>query len=226
MSKYFAKYDNTIELSNIENVFINYNRKPKPHRIEFVNKLIQNDLLKFGNVTLGKDESGIHSDNLSSPYLTLGERHEDYVEHGNHRSIWGFGIPQDFFTLHRMDLWNNTFLYINASTVFNRRDELFNQQDVFKPLLGLRPYVINGSQKTYSWLRYNGFKTFNQYWNHIDIEYGNVHDTIIELLVFLSKKSNVELLQMYNDMLPDLKYNKERFYEFANEQKDKIENLF
>jgi hypothetical protein len=33
-------------------------------------------------------------------------------------------------------------------------------------------------------------------------------------------------MSMYNDMLPDLLHNKERFYEYAIEQRHKMEHLF
>jgi len=35
-----------------------------------------------------------------------------------------------------------------------------------------------------------------------------------------------EIEQIYLDMLPDLRYNKERLREFSTEQKYKMENLF
>ena len=213
--------------TNFDHIYVNYNRKPKTHRVAFVKKLMQRDLLKVGTVTLGKDESHIHDqDTNNTLYLTLGEKHEDYVNVGNKPPVWGFGIPQDYYSLHRLDIWKTTFLYINAATEFNPVDDLFCQQDTFKPLIGLRPYVINGVQKTYRWLRLHGFKNFNHYWPHIDIENGDVHDTIIELIEFLDALSSTELLEMYNDMLPDLLFNKDRFFEFAQEQKYKMENLF
>jgi hypothetical protein len=37
-------------------------------------------------------------------------------------------------------------------------------------------------------------------------------------------KKDIE--DMYQDMLPDLRYNKLRFHEFSNEQKYKMENIF
>jgi len=227
LNKYFTKY--TLEetsLNEVKHIYVNYNRKPKVHRIKFVEKLYNNDLLKYGTVTLGKDSTNIHNQNLKSMYLSIGETHENYSTLGNDPKIWGFGIPQDYFSLHRMDIWNSTFLYINGATEFVPRDDLFCQQDVFKPLIGMRPFVINGVQKTYHWLRYYGFKTFNHYWKHIDIENGNVHDTIIELIQFLSNLNKNEIMDMYKDMLLDLNYNKERFYEFANEQQYKVEHLF
>jgi hypothetical protein len=86
--------------------------------------------------------------------------------------------------------------------------------------------VINGVKRTYRWLRTHGFRTFNHYWPHIDIETGPVHDTIIELIKYLNSLSRSDLQEMYNQMLPDLYYNRQRFFEFANEQQYKMDNLF
>jgi hypothetical protein len=86
--------------------------------------------------------------------------------------------------------------------------------------------VINGVQRTYRWLRLNGFRTFNHYWPQIDIENGNVHATLTELIEHLHTLKSSEILAMYADMLPDLQYNKNRFFEFAREQKNKMNQLF
>jgi hypothetical protein len=130
------------------------------------------------------------------------------------------------YSLHNIDIWKHTFLYINGATEFNPINDIFCQQDMFKPFIGLRPFVINGVQKTYRWLQVRGFRTFNHYWSHIDIEDGDVHNTIIELIKFLNNMSHTELLSMYNDMLPDLRYNQKRFFEFAQEEKYKMDHLF
>lgn len=228
IAKKFTKYSKQeLVLENVKHLFVNYNRKPKPHRVALVKRLYNEQLDHCGTITLGQDPEHCHDqDPDNNLYITIGEKHKDYLHLGNKPDVWSFGIPQDYYSLHRMDIWKETFLYVNAATEFNPVDNLFIQQDVFKPMIGLRPFVINGVQRTYRWLRANGFKTFNQYWSHIDIENGDVHDTIIELLQWLSKKSNNELVDMYNDMLPDLEYNKNRFFEFSNEQTQLIENLF
>jgi hypothetical protein len=73
----------------------------------------------------------------------------------------------------------------------------------------------------------HGFKTFNQYWPHIKMEDSQtVLDDIIQVLKFLNTKSAEEKMAMYDDMIPALKHNKQRFYEFSKEQKHKMENLF
>ena len=164
--------------------------------------------------------------NKSDLYITIGEKHEDYVKLGNRPGVWGFGLPQDYYSLHNIEVWKTTFLYINAATEFDSTNDLFCQQDTFKPMIGLRPFVINGVQRTYRWLRLNGFKTFNHYWDHIDIENGPVHETIIDLIKYLKSLDSGEILAMYQDMLPELQYNKNRFFEFAQEQKYRMEHLF
>jgi hypothetical protein len=212
----FKNYkDQEILLENVEYLYVNYNRKPKPHRVQFVKRLLEHGLDKLGTITLGKD-----ADN--DLYLTIGEQQKDYKG----SLIDDFGLPMDYYSLHRLDIWRKTFLYINAATEFDPINDLFCQQDTFKPMLGLRPFVINGVQKTYRWLRCQGFKTFNHYWPHIDIENGNVHDTLIDLIKFLKEQSPDNLLHLYQDMLPDLRFNQQRFYEFAREQNYKINNLF
>lgn len=216
----FKKYsDDELLLTHINKIYVNYNRKPREHRVLFVKKLIELNLLDCGTVTLGKDET-------NDLFLTLGEKDDDYIEYGNASGQQGFGLPHDLFSLHRLDIWKETFLCIVAATEFNPVENLFCQQDTFKPMIGLRPFVFNGNQKTYRWLRSNGFRTFNHYWDHIDIEFGNVHDTLIDLIQYLKSISATERMNMYRDMLPDLHYNKQRFFEFSKEQKNLIKNIF
>jgi hypothetical protein len=223
----FKKYtDDELLLEKLEHIFVNYNRKPKIHRVEFVKRLIDNNLIKCGTVTLGRGDKHENTQSDDELYLSIGEKHEDYTELGNRHNVWNFGLPQDYYSLHRMDIWKTTFLYINGATEFDPINDLFCQQDTFKPMLGLRPFAINGVQRTYRWLRVNGFKTFNHYWPHIDIENGSVHGTLIELIEHLQSLKSSEIIAMYNDMLPDLKHNRDRFFEFAKEQQYKMDNLF
>lgn len=222
----FVKYSaNDLKL-DVEKIFICYNRKPKVHRVELVQQLKHESLDQFGTITLGRDETNIQNNNIDHEYLSIGMKEEDFITLGNHPDNWEFGIPLDNFSLHSMDVWKTSFLYIVGSTEFNPYDDLFCQQDTFKAILGQRPFIINGVQRTYKWLRYHGFKTFNHYWEHIDVENDNVHNGIIEVIKYLSSMTKTELTNMYYDMLPDLEYNKNHFYEFAKSQELLIDNIF
>lgn len=222
----FVKYTTSELAVDIKKIFVCYNRKPKVHRVKLVQLLKHNHLDQFGTITLGRDKTNIQNNGIEHDYISIGKQQEDFVSLGNHPDNWEFDIPLDNFSLHCMDVWKTTFLYIVGSTEFNPYDDLFCQQDTFKAILGQRPYVINGVQRTYKWLRYHGFRTFNHYWKHIDVENGDVHTGIINVIRYLSDMKEKELTDMYQDMIPDLEYNKNRFYEFAEQQKHIINNIF
>ena len=233
IAKHFASYDNNdLLLKDIKYKFINYNRKPRFHRVELVKQILENKLDQYGIVTLGKPDRTYDQDPNNTLFLSIGEKVEDYVPYGH----WfdtdqndPTGIPHDMFSLHNWDAWQHHFLYVIGATLFYPWNDVFVTQDQFKPMIGLRPFVINGNNRTYKWLRNRGFKTFNHYFDFVDLEQDHedsVHPSIIAILKWLTKTSNSDLLNMYNDMLPDLYHNKQRFYEYANEQDHKIKNMF
>jgi len=81
----------------------------------------------------------------------------------------------------------------------------------------------------YAWLRKNGFKTFNHYFPGIeleDIKEFEVHYAIVNVIKHLVSLKKEDILSMYHDMLPDLIYNRQRFFEFAKEQEYKINHVF
>lgn len=227
----FKSYNTSdLILQDIKHKYCAYNRKPYPHRLAFVQQLIKHDLEPHGIITLGHAFPGEPDHGL---YRSLGEQDSDYVEWGH----WYDGsestphqIPHDLFSLHNWTVWQHHFLHIVGATSYNNDYEIFVNQINFKPLIGLRPFVINGQTKQYRYLRNHGFKTFNQYWPQFDVErhdtYSVIHGILIDLLKWLTAQSNEQLMSMYQDMLPDLLYNRERWYEWAAEQKQYVNNIF
>lgn len=206
---YFDSY-NVEQLlpTDFKYVFLNYNRKPHKHRVDLV------DLIESRNL-------------MSSGVVTLGNRHtlNEQPTIGNWGMSLDLGIPHDIHSLGNLDLWRTHFLNVVSETIFYPWDPLFVTEKTFKPIIGLRPFVINGQCKIYNWLRKQGFRTFNNYWPHIDLENATDVTTgqfIVELLSWLQDQ---DLDQMYQQMLPDLRHNRQRFFEFAQEQQHRIDNL-
>ena len=229
LKKHFQSYtDEELKLVDPTYVFINYNRKPREHRVNFVRQLIDQDLKKYGIVTLGKPNRIYDKDPDNDLYFSIGERTENYAK-DNH---WNFGpdqfeIPHDVLTLHRMDYWQQHFLYIIGATEFNVWDDIFVSETQFKPMLGLRPFLINGNPRTYQWLEDNGFRTFNKYFDWIDFtDADQVHKSLCQAIQHLTTLTSDNILELYNQMLPDLHHNRNRFYEYADEQQYKITHIF
>jgi hypothetical protein len=228
LSKYFVNYTQS-QLTMIwpKYVYVNYNRKPRDHRSALVNELIKQDLLKMGIVTLGKADKVFSQTVTPSQHLSLSETVDTAV--GNWGMDMSLGIPHDIHSLGRLDIWQHHFLNVVGETEFLPWDNMFISEKTWKPILGLRPFVINGQTKIYQYLRDNGFKTFNHYWSHIDVETVDetqVHQAIVAVIKHLCSLTQDQLSKMYQSMLTDLMHNRERFFQYSAEQQFKINNLF
>lgn len=219
----YSEYD--ILLKNPKYKYLLYQRKPRPHRIELTNILQAKNLFKYGVVTLGKKnlEGYDWTQGMIGPALTINDDPANYVHNGEHTDFGG--IPNDLASLGRLDIWQECFLNVVSETEFDEWNPRFVTEKTWKPIIGLRPFVIHGQREVYNYLRKNGFRTFNKHWP-LDIETPDQHGNVVQLIEFLVKKSSEELMQMYKEMLPDLYHNRQRYFEFAKEQKNKVENIF
>lgn len=214
-----------IGLESVKHVFVCLQRKPRLHRVELTNLILESRLDRRGIITLGggsKEYADIYADGMMGPNITLGENLDDFVVEDDCG-----GIPCDLFGLGPLNIWKNHFLHVVSETEFNNWHPLFVTEKTWKPMIGLRPFVIHGQTRIYSWLRNQGFKTFNHYWPHIDIELSqDQHGSVISVLHWLCDMSTRDLVDMYQDMLPDLYHNRERFIEFSREQYHKMHHVF
>ena len=218
-------------LKDVKFLYLNYNRKPKLHRIRMVELLHEHNLEKHGVTTLGKNDAeyNVSHGQTTTLHLTIDDL-TDYTHGGKFPKHNTFGgVPYDLCSLGNMDIWQTHFLNIVSETEFNPWDTVFVTEKTLKPIIGLRPFIINGQTTVYKWLRDNGFKTFTHCFNDIeleDIKEFEVHDAIVNVIKYLISLDNTQILSMYNDMLPALRYNRNRFFEFASEQQYKIDHLF
>ena len=211
-NKFFRRYNlEELKPSDFKNVFLNYNRKPHRHRIELVNLLEQNNLTKYGVVTLGNSEYTIH------------DSAEDYLEYGSSDVVGDVGIPNDIYSLGRLDIWNSSFLNVVSETKYEYSSNVFISEKIYKPIIGLRPFVVNGSPHIYKWLKEIGFDCFEDI-VPVDLLSSNDsngykfknHQIICDVIKELC---NTNLLTLYNSLLPRLINNQRLFYEHANNQR-------
>lgn len=231
-AKDFVKYSpQQLQLQQIQNLFVCYNRKPKPHRIRLVEELYRRGLNTQGILTLGKpvDNYDVSEGIVTNLHLTIDDPPENYSQ-GRFRVHRAFGnIPYDLYSLGRLDIWQQHWLNIVSETEYRNWDNLFVSEKTWKPILGLRPFLINGQTRVYQWLRDHGFRTFTHYFPGIELESVTEFEmpvAIANAVEYLTTKSQSELMSLYHSMLPDLQHNQDRFWEFAQEQQHKVNNLF
>ena len=196
-------YDNNknhnVKLNNdFKYNFLSYNRKPKLHRHELVSKIIENDLLGSGWLTYNKGIF-LQIDNLS------GHTDQDLINEDKR-----FSRPEDLTSLGNLDIWNNSFCVLVTETEY--QDPWHITEKTWKPIIGLRPFIIIGHTNLQSVLTAQGFYNTNDLF---DIKYNSIDDAI-NILLDLKTKTKDEIYKIYLDMLPKLEHNRKRLVELAH----------
>ena len=195
-----------------DKLFLCYNRKPKKHRTTLIEKILKNNLHLDGILTTSEEILG-YKNTLNDIQEITSDGKKTFFNEFN-------GVPEDIYTLGSIDLWNKCFLNIVNETVDEEYEDVFVSEKTFKPIIGLRPFVINNN-KIYEWLEKRGFRTFENYWP-VNLRNGNTQDNIIEIIKFLK---NQNLKKLYQSMLPDLFFNKEHFKKYSFKELIKVFSL-
>lgn len=189
--------------------YLCYQNKPHDHRLYLTKQLKEQNLLDSGIVTLAGFLDISENKNISF----LGKhnvRREDPCSFGD------------------LTVWNRCFLNVVAETHYNNTSRVFTEK-TYKPIIGLRPFIILGSYKILKYLKDKGFYTFEEYWNESftdEITVSECINKICSVINFLKNKSNEEIELMYNDMLPKLLFNKNLFFENLKNEKKILNNIF
>ena len=118
--------------------------------------------------------------------------------------------------LGELSVWQGHFLNIVNETVFRQHPELIMSEKIIKPLLGLRPFIINGSPRYYDILEDWGIDFFDDIWpiqemrrpadSLASLMYRN-HSIICDIIQSLVLQN---LESLYRSLLPRIYRNRER----------------
>ena len=207
----FADYSDSELLPHFPSkTFINHNRSPRPHRESLYHLLAQCNLLEHGYVSYI---------NQRIPGEELAKLPELYPvkKHGDSEPL--FDVPNDPFTLGDLKLWRDSVVYV-VSDGWWAPDGIFAggamiTEKYYKPIIGLRPFLINGNRDSFLCLKEQGYDMFEDVFGITtrDLE---SRETIQEMIVReLSKITKMNLntrQQWYENLLPRLQANKQLFY--------------
>lgn len=194
---------------DITKTFMCLNRKPHRHRIELVESL--GNLIKDGYVSLGIDTP-----------ITL---ENDIVNDDGDNAVAGTagGITNDITGLGHPDNWNSHFLNVVTETTIHTN--VFLSEKIFKPIIGMRPFIVLGDDKVYEVLKNWGFDTFDDI---VGTGYtGKYYTDRIEWIVNVLENLNREkhLKELLIKLKPRLEDNKKLFKDIALKNRHKIHNL-
>jgi len=210
MDKFFAGPDNNTLLngSAIDTAFMCLNRKPHPHRVRLFNGLKDANLLDQGFVSLG-----------GTPPVRVLENDclgQDLAPNGGTEQ---YGIANDIVTLGDAIRWQRHLINIVTETSWDISQSNFFSEKTYKPILGLRPFLIYTPGGGIDSLVSKGFEPYvNDFTDIVDIDLTESYN-IVPFLSELNKQPISYLQMKFLQLKEKLLFNQEHFKKYANQQK-------
>lgn len=204
--------------------YLCYNRKPRKHRKQLVRYLVRYNILEYGWVTF---EQGIfnevdtktgHTEESELFFKRLSNNHKDI----NWCSVdLRFTRPEDHVSLGELNIWQNSFLNVITETEYESGWHI--SEKTWKPIVGLRPYLLVCSPNVIKILEKLGFYTPAMLFNNSSLNDCRI-SSAVQFINNICKIPNDELYDMWTGMLPLLEQNRNRLKELSEIDSSKILN--
>jgi hypothetical protein len=226
---YFQNYEEQdVELLPTARKYICLNRKPHPHRVSLVNKLIDAGLQEQGFISLGlPGASAITIDETFSDNQGIGD---EYQYLGTDEDTVSRRIRNDIFSVGAPDIWNNSYLCLVTETEFSNAnpDNFFTSEKTFKPIIGMRPFFVYGQAPLRQYLKDSGFDIFEDIFDYsiINEADGDPFKQQQYAQVAINAINDVkDPVQEYRRYFGRCQNNKRRFRTYVYEQWNRLNNL-
>jgi hypothetical protein len=219
---YFKSYEEQdLQLLPDAKKFICLNRKPHPHRINLVRTLQSLGVFDQGYVSLGLP--GDQAITIDDKFTEEQGISDEYGNLGTDERFVSNRIRNDIFSVGDLNIWNRSFLCIVTETEFSNPnpDDFFTSEKTFKPIIGMRPFMVYGQPRLRQHLKDSGFDIFEDIFDYSQIneQLGDVAKQIkyAEMVVdAVSKISDVSA--EYQRIFYRLVLNKQRFRNYVYQQ--------
>jgi hypothetical protein len=215
MGKYFDSPHLTdlVRVDDISVGFLCLNRKPHWHRRKLYDQLCELNLLDQGLVSMGSE---------TGPPIRTVDNGIEVPELTPNSDVQQYGISNDIVSLGELTNWKKYFLNVITETVYGINTNHFVSEKIFKPILGLRPFLVFDPDGATAWLGARGFENYTKDFTDItDLDLSDP-DCIAPFLQTLCQQSPLYWQKKLIDLNPKIMYNKQQFYKYVDDQSLKI----
>jgi hypothetical protein len=200
--------DLLLDADQIDTAYMCLNRKPHPHRLQLYQALSNLNLLDRGFVSMGGiPPLRLLGDNVKGQHIAPNPGAEQY------------GIENDIATLGNLNRWQRHLVNIVTETVWDIEPSNFLSEKTFKPILGLRPFLIYVPNGGIECLLSRGIEPYVGDFNDItDADLTQSYN----IPVFIDElcKQNANYYKMkFTALKEKLLYNREQFNKHVTKQK-------
>lgn len=214
------KFENIVEYIPIDdkNLFLMYNRNPRPHRVNFCIRLMKNDIFERGLLSLGDmkyydEKTYIIDPHNESQFKYLKTNSPFHIE----------SRPSLYYNLACDITYNDyerTFISLISETLMDK-GAIFITEKTWKPIIVGHPFIMVGNKHNLKFLKDLGYKTFDRW---IDETYDDIEDenerrgAIMKELKRLSNLGVEKLKQIRLEMSDVCEYNQKHFHMLYQEK--------
>lgn len=215
VDQYFQTPCNLDTTPIIDTAFMCLNRKPHWHRRQLVARLDELSLLDKGIVSLG-DESG-------QPLHQVANDPEPSAIAPN-AGADQYGIVNDIMSLGSISAWNRFLVNVVTETVFDVDRDWFVSEKIYKPVLGLRPFLVYAPNGANTWLSHIGLESYCDDFDDItDLDLRQPNNIPV-FLQQLAMQDASYWNKKYKDLVPKMQTNHERFCQHVGRTRAKVQN--
>ena len=203
-------------------VFLNHNRSIRGHRIQLYNKLKDANLLDDGHISYYLVKALPEDLSLSVELWPRNSKRDNGPL---------FNVPNDPYTLGDLSVWQDHIITVVSDGWWVEKPTplgaVFLTEKVYKPIIGLRPFLYNGSYANFLELKNQGFDTFEDVFGLSSDDFSTVqrsHDSIVTSLQTLSSYTIDERIEWFNNLRPRLLANKEHFFKYVQYNHELLNN--
>lgn len=212
---HFFKHHKVSDLADHTHLVYPYmclNRKPHWHRIKLYNQLTELGLVDQGLFSMGGQGCATKS-------LAVDCEHDNLAPNATRDQT---GLPNDIASVGNLSNWQQSFLNIVTETVYNINQNYFVSEKIFKPIVGLRPFLVYDTDGAVAWLQARGFESYVSDFDDIsDLDLAAPENTA-PFLQILCKQPVAYFQSKFVALLPKLLYNRNQFTAYVASQKHKI----
>jgi hypothetical protein len=211
----FFDYPKLSELADPQRIVKPYmclNRKPHWHRVQLFNRLTELDLVHRGIVSMGGNGHAIK-------LLEQDRDHDDFAPNAGRDQT---GLPNDIASLGHLLNWQQAFLNVVTETVYNINQNHFVSEKIYKPIVGLRPFLVYDTDGASNWLESRGFQTYVDEFSDITDLDLKLPENTAKFLSVLCQQSEDYFRSKFVALMPKLLYNRNQFAAHVRSEQNKI----
>jgi hypothetical protein len=214
MHRYFDKVMDLGQVTDITTAFLCLNRKPHWHRRRAVSQLRHWGCVEQGVVTLGqttgKAELALEHDVLAST-IAPNPGPEQY------------GIVNDIMSLGPPEVWQRCFMNLVTETVYDVDREWFVSEKIYKPVVGMRPFLVYAPNGATSWIRHVGLEDYTGDFGDIcDLDLTSP-DNLAPFVKVLCDQPVSYLRKKYLDLWPKVCHNLDKFKHHVRQTQQRLD---